>query len=702
MFRKKFMIQFLGLGCIGGVLVLLLIALVPFDADHLQGTGNVVLTDRYGAPLRRILPSSHQDMEPVSLDHVSKWVPTALIAAEDRRFRRHVGLDPVSLMRAVLQNAVCMKVVSGASTLSTQVIRMAEPRSRTLLTKWLEMAKALKMERALSKDAILEQYINRMPMGGNIRGVQRAAQVYFGVDASALTLAEAALLAGLPQSPARYRPDKHPERARLRRSYVLRRMEACGMITTAQRIDAEAAPMALHRRPAPFREPHFCDAVQQRYADEIRQREQATHPAQHHMQTSLDPDMQQQVDLLMQQLIREQGADGPDSMAVVVMQVSNSAVRAMVSYPDYDAPRSGKINYALVTRSAGSTLKPFLYAMAMNDGWLSPETPLDDSAMQQALYRPQNADRSFRGQVSATEALRQSLNIPAVRVLRRVGVDRFINLLHGLAIASVNQGSADYGLSLALGTADVRLIDLVNAYACLARGGTWMPWTMLNSDTNLVSETLFSPETSWFVADILQRPVSMDVAAASSRQMHRFAWKTGTSNGRRDAWCLGYNPEYVVGVWMGNTGGEGSDVLVGSALAAPLVASVFHSLYAQQAGPWYTRPSGIPDPSLCQRVADPLQTPCKTTDDIPPIHIMYPRNNDCLVMPAYQTNALSLYLKVEGPLAASRRLYWFADGKPIPVSCVGEPVPYAFHRGRHRISCHSDLGQKDEIQFSVE
>lgn len=707
-----------------------------------------ILADRRGEPLRVLLADDGRDCRPIPLCEMGPWIGPAIVAAEDGRFYSHPGVDPLAIGRAIVQNLASGRVVSGASTISTQVVRLAQPRPRTLRSKVIEALLALKMERRLSKDRILEEYLNRAPFGGLTVGVQAAAQRYFGKDTRDLTLGEAALLAGLPQSPSRLRLDRHLDVALRRRDYVLRRMVARGFITEQQRSAALAQPLAVERRPYPLRAPHFAEAARARLP-----REAAGSLAR----TTMDPELQRLAEDALRRRVVALRADGVRSGAVVVLEVATGAVRAMVGSPNADAPRdAGQVNAALAPRSAGSTLKPFLFALAFDEGRLTPETVLADVPRQYPDYEPANFDGQYRGLVSARRALLDSLNIPALDLVGEIGVERFHENLRSLGLTTLNRPAAHYGLGLALGNGEVTLLSLTNGYAALARGGQARPPVWFESESPAPAVEAVSAEAAWLVSDILsdpERAAPLPIPLGNVR-LPSLAWKTGTSSGFRDAWAIAWNREYVIGVWLGNPDGAPSPALVGGEAAAPVAWEIFRALYPRGDGPDFARPPGLRRCEVCAvsgrapgphcRVHRPdwaivgvtRHQPCivhrrpAADEDAPreewpadvarflaaggaprtvtpreetaePLRIISPRDGA-----PYRQWSPSGSSEWRLPLIAesqgAERLWWFADAALLGSARPGEPVWWSAPPGRHRLVCSDARGRCARVEIVVE
>lgn len=707
---------------------------IPFPEETLARLpASVILTDRQGTPLRVHLGTGGLDCRPGYRPDPGHWIVKAIVAAEDRRFWTHAGVDPVAILRAAGQNLRYGRRVSGASTLTTQVIRMMEPRRRNLRTKGIEAFRALQLEARSNKRQILAHYLDRAPFGGNRVGIESAARRYFGKGPAELSLAEAALLAGLPQSPSRLRPDRHPARARQRQAYVLERMEACGYITPRERADALAQPLAVRTGRYPFRAPHFCQLVGVPVPGDGGV-----------VRTTLDGDWQRLAEGVLRRRLRDVEASAG---AVVVLEVASGAVRALVGSPDFNDPRAGQVNGAMAPRAAGSTLKPFAYALALDRGLVTPATMLADVPLRFRDYDPENFSRDFRGRVSVRDALVMSLNLPAIGILQRIGTERFHAVLRELGLATVSRPAEHYGLGLVLGSADVRLLDLANAYACLARGGGWLPTRFTETGAPPPAQPVFSPEACWLVSDMLsgdERAMDLTGHAADVR-LPPMAWKTGTSAGQRDAWTVAWSPDVVVGVWIGNPDGAASDDLIGRRAATPVAWEVFRGLHPDNAGRAFARPAGVVPREVCavsgcvpgrhctrcvtdwsiERVS--RHQPCGVHRNGPgaewPAAVAAflnrrpepdepsPADSLCILSPARN----SVFRQMPGDdgrwqrlaldAAASgtgEMLHWFVNDRPVGRSRPGQPLFWPLERGTHQIVCATAAGFSDRVQIDVE
>jgi len=551
-------------------------ALFPLPAGWLDAPSGTRLLDRSGTELRRFPASDGQWRFPVTLDEVSPALVTALVESEDRWFFVHPGVNPLAVLRAAWTNALSGRVVSGASTIPMQLARMADPGPRTLRRKLAESFRALQLGLTRSKTGLLEAYLNTAPFGGNIVGVGAAARIYFGKPPDRLSLGECALLAVLPRSPNRYDPSRHPEAAMAVRDRVLALLAARGAVDPDEAGRAMRQPMVAQRRPSPMHAPHFCLLARARLGAE---------PV---IATSLDLARQKTVERLLARHVERLRDLGIGNGAVVVLDRASREVLALAGSADFaDDRRQGQVNNCLAPRSPGSTLKPFLYALAFDRGLAVPGSRLPDLPVDYAGYAPENYSGTFSGRVSVAEALTRSLNVPAVRLLAGTGLRDFHALLRQGGLDTIDRPAASYGLPLVLGACEVRLVDLTNLYATLGRGGVHRPWRVtLPADRNPESDDpfgtagLFSPEAARVVAAMLTEVARPDMPDSwrLTRDRPAAAWKTGTSFGHRDAWAVGFGPTLAVGVWVGNPDGTPVKGISGAAHAGPLFFDVLRAL----------------------------------------------------------------------------------------------------------------------------
>jgi penicillin-binding protein 1C len=591
------------------------------DAAH-RAREAVRVLDRDGRLLRAVVGRAETCMFWTDLEAISPRLVEATIAAEDGRFYSHPGVDLLAALRAFWSNVSRGRRVSGASTITMQVVRLVEPRPRTWTSKVVESFRALQIERQLDKRRILEWYLNLAPYGGNLVGVEASAQVYFGKCARDLTLGEAALLAGLPQAPSRLRPDRHPERARARRDWVLGRLEARGAVAAGEKAVACREAVRAARRPFPIEAPHAAALAIRR------------HPGSPVLRTTLDTRIQAVAETALRAGVGPLRADGVTNGAVVVIENGAAAVRALVGSLDFFAEAdAGQVCGATAPRSPGSALKPFTYALAFDRGLCAPGTILADVPSAYGGYEPVNYDAGYRGPVTAREALVASLNVPAVRLLDRVGVASLLQALRQLGFSTLKKEAAHYGLALTLGSTDVTLLDLTDAYAALARLGVYEPCRLLEAEPRAAGRRVFSAGAAYLVADILSDSARLGGRPLwrSEHDRVRMAWKTGTSAGHRDAWTVAYTPSYTVGVWVGNFNGRPSRQLAGFRAAAPIAARILDTIERSAGGAWFEPPpdvdrrdvcaaSGLPAGPICGDVTRDLAVRGRAPAEPCPVH----------------------------------------------------------------------------------
>jgi len=555
--------------------LVLLDQLYPPPVSALHPPAATVIYDRDGEILRVVLPPDEKYRMPVTLDELPPDLIQALIASEDRWFYKHPGVNPFAVARAAWTNVRAGHVVSGASTIPMQIARMMEPKRRSFRSKFIEMVRALQLTRRYSKRELLEDYVNLAPYGRNIEGIGAASYFYFGKKPAQLSLGEIALLTTLPRSPNRYDPLRDPKQARAARDEVLRQLESRGAFSRAEIEKALLQPVPTGMRRAPFVAPHFTDLAFAR----------GGHAARLH--TTLDAGVQSIAERQVAARIASLRAFGIENAAVVVIENDTRAVRAMVGSANFfDSRHDGQVNGAFSRRSPGSTLKPFLYAKAFDEGLLLPDSYVLDIPTDFSGYVAENYDGNYRGRLTAREALVLSLNASSVRLLARVGLEDFVQLLRSGGLTTLDRRSGAYGLPLILGAGEVTLLDLTNLYATLANGGMHRPPSMF-AQARVDGERIFSPEASRMVAEILCEVRRPDLPQTwdLTREAPAVAWKTGTSYGHRDAWSVGFSKRYTIGVWVGNFDGRGQKGISGSEHAAPLLFDLFRTIEGRASRP---------------------------------------------------------------------------------------------------------------------
>lgn len=596
--------------------------------EHLNQP-SIRITDRNGRALYEILPEVGGRHAEVALQNIPKCMRYATIAVEDKNFYSNSGLDLEGILRAVWINLQGGETIAGGSTITQQVVRSLllqdEMSERSLRRKLRESLLAWQLTRAYSKDDILALYLNQTFYGGFAYGVDAAARTYFGKPASELLLPECALLAGLPQAPARYNPFDNPSIANERQLIVLGLMEKNGYITTDERIQAEQTPLNYNAAPFPIRAPHFVWMVKKQ-VDELIQNGQITAHASLVVRASLDLDAQTGAETAVARQIAkfkdDKGLDhNVNNAAVVVLDARNGDLLALVGSADYfNASIFGAVNMATSSRQPGSAFKPFLYAEAFSPlypaAWTAATPMLDVETVFPAqdgnAYIPRNYDEKEHGIVPARVALASSLNIPAVAALQKVGVAKMVQLSNRLGIGL--PGDPDqYDLSLALGGGEMSLLELTNAYAAFANGGFLPEHNAIldihDADGNLLyqpEETpqtqIFDPRVAWLISDILSDDNARMIGFGknSTLKIERpAAVKTGTTSNYHDNWTVGYTPSLVVGVWVGNSDYQAMRDVNGLTGAAPIWQETLRSLLRGKPVEEFARPKGMVQQEVC-------------------------------------------------------------------------------------------------------
>ena len=611
MFKKrlknwfKYLSIAIGIGIIFSVASYLIILKVyPFPYQEIKTIKySQTVFDKDGNLLRAFLGQEDSWLLEVGLDEINPDFVKATLAIEDKRFMKHPGIDLAAVFRAIKQNLLNKRIVSGASTISMQVMRLLSPKKRTLGNKIIETVHAIRLENLYTKEDILKLYFELASYGGNILGVKAASFRYFKKYPQDLNLSECALLAGLPQSPSRFRPDRHPERAKIRRDQVLLSMLKNGYINQTQFKTAKDQPIIAGTFTFPFKTPHFTRQIKNEY------------PQENKIITTLDSNIQHLAENTLKNAVRRLRSQGVTNGAIVIIENKSGKVRALVGSNDFFSFKdSGQINGALSLRCPGSALKPFTYALGIDKGLYTPQMVLADVPVQYSGYTPLDYDKKYRGPVTLREALVDSLNIPAVEALDKIGYRSLYFFLRDIGISTINKLPENYGLSLTLGSGEVNLLELTNAYATLARGGVYQPYQLIENDnSNKTSSRVISEGAAYIISDILSDSTRLgSIGIYRNDKIHpKIAFKTGTSFGHRDAWTISYNPEYTVGVWLGNFSAKPSKALVGIEAATPIAVNIFDQLCSKKSPLWYTKPDEVGERYVCALSGEPINEFCE-------------------------------------------------------------------------------------------
>lgn len=592
----------------------------------LTGLGLALLLDllfpvRTTVPYSTVVTASDSTIIHAFLSRDDKWrmyaetaeitpaLRDAILFKEDKYFFYHPGINPISLVRAMGRNLLTGRRTSGASTITMQVVRLLEPRKRTYGNKLIEFFRALQLEIHLSKAEILQLYLNLLPYGSNIEGIKSASLIYFGKPPKLLSLAELTTLTIIPNRPSSLRLGLRNEQVRLERNRWLRRFGESNTFPTAAITDALVEPLTAHRRAAPQQMPQLALRLRREYRDT---------PIIH---TTIRSAVQATAEQLVQNYVNRVRINNIHNAAVLIVDNQTMNVLAYVGSADFhNVFDGGQVDGVRAVRSPGSTLKPLLYGLAFDAGLITPKSKLNDVPTNFGSYEPENYDRRFNGPVTAEFALANSLNVPAVKLLRDVGTPTMISAMQKAGFATVRQQAKELGLSMILGGCGVTLEELTTLFAGFANKGEVKPVrytapqptrrTAPKGEFHLRQPTppsgvggLLSPEAAFLVTNTLTQITRPDLPNNFDNSYHlpRIAWKTGTSYGRRDAWSIGYNQRFTIGVWVGNFSGVGVPELSGANTATPLLFQLFNALDYNSPKGWFRPPTGGPDARLAMR-----------------------------------------------------------------------------------------------------
>ena len=700
---------------------------VPLDMKAIrQWPISRVALDRYHQPFFVELSSNSEWCIPVSLQEMGPWVPKIAVAIEDRKFWSHHGVNLFAIGRAAIQNMRTGKIVSGASTISSQVIRLTYPRPRKVSVKIAEFLQAMKLERLTSKENILEIYLNKAPFGSNIRGIEAASRIWYGKPASTLSSGEAALLIGMLRGPSLYRPDRNPEKARGLRNHILSSLRDQGILSPEEAKIAMEAPVPSLTKEMPTMAFHFANQALNLSEKPV-------------VSTTLDRAFQYRVGQILHRTLNGQ----PSSITGSALVIHNSTgeIRAYVGNGRLGSGTAGSwVDCCQTLRSPGSALKPFAYIEAFSRGLLTPASLLADTPFSFGGHSPRNFDLKYRGPVSARQALANSLNAPAVRVLRMVGGEPLLQSLRSAGFSSLKKDASYYGDSLILGGCEVSVMEMALAYETLANLGRQHPLRLL-SDSPFYEKKIYDEPSSFLIADILkdsQRllPMRREALLHLKKQV---AFKTGTSYGFRDAWTAAYTPEYTVVVWFGDPEGFPNANLVGLNLATPVALEILFSTPETESS-WYPVPGGLALRSVCALSGLPPSESCpvvKKDWHIPgvsrsnrcPIHQMR-QGQPVLIWPpelAMMNPSLPIApeeetIVITSPLAETRflltpeggrqkialrhegtkgRVFWYVDGEYYGETKAPELLFWELSPGHHSFAVMNEKGQNDRVDIEV-
>lgn len=580
------------------ITMFLLNALFPFP---LKEDYSKIFYDTNGEILHTTLSRTQAWRFHVQVQEVDKSLIRLLLWKEDKWFYYHYGFNPIAMFRAALQNIFSGKRQSGASTITMQLVRMHTRYPRTYFYKIIEVFRAIQLEWQYSKDEILTFYINRLPYGGNIEGVYAASWWYFHKKPKDLTLSECVVLAIIPNRPRSLNIQQvrshylHQEKNRW-----LKRYYEAGHISKAEYEEAYKEEVQLQRKARESYALHFCNELMEKY------------PERTEYATTLDIRKQLLCERILAGYMPRLWEKGVQNAAVMVVNNRTHSIEAYIGSPDFrDSLIAGQVDGVQAVRSPGSTLKPLIYGLSFDKGWVTPKRILLDVPMQIASYAPQNYDEQFRGKVTTEFALANSLNIPAVWLMKAYGQKSLIDLLVRLRFHSIERQREELGLSLILGGCGVRLYELVQLYGAFANRGIWHSLKALQGEPQ-DSFQLISAEAAYFLYSVLTQLNRPDFPRGYEQTAHlaEVAWKTGTSFGWRDGWAIGFSANYTIGVWTGNHDGTGSPFLSGSHCATPLLFLLFQAL-EEESRSIYSRPQSFRERWVCVETGLPPNTFCQ-------------------------------------------------------------------------------------------
>jgi penicillin-binding protein 1C len=598
------------------VIVLALLPLLFLLLHHLFPLRDAVaystiITDEKGQVLHAYLTPDEKWRMKTELTEISPLLQQAIVAKEDQYFFYHPGINPFAIGRALTNNIFKGRRTSGASTITMQVARLLHPQQRTLGAKMTEAFRALQLEWTYSKKEILQLYLNLVPYGGNIEGVKSAAWLYFQKSPEHLSLAEIVALSIIPNRPSSLVVGKNNEAIIEGRNQWLHRFAAAKVFTHKEIEDALAEPLTATRHSIPRHIPHLAYKLSRTNAGS-------------NIKSFIWLNTQLKVEKLVADYVRALRLHNIRNAAVVVIDNQSHKVVSYVGSADFkDTTDAGQVNGAAAIRQPGSTLKPLVYGMCMDEGLLTPKQVVYDVPIVYGGYAPENYDRQFNGPVTVEHALAHSLNIPAVRSLQQLGLDKIIGKLSALEFMQIKKDQQKLGLSLILGGCGTTLEELTGLFSAFANGGNFVAPRYGHTAAKQVEIPVLSPTSAYFISTMLSKADRPDfpINWQATEHMPRIAWKTGTSYGRRDAWSIGYNKRFTIGVWVGNFSGQGVPELSGAETATPLLFKIFNSIDYNSSESWFAPPEGTEQRQVCTQTGLPPSAHCtaKTLDYFIPL-----------------------------------------------------------------------------------
>ncbi|ACC98391.1 Membrane carboxypeptidase [Elusimicrobium minutum Pei191] len=675
---------------------------------------SVIFYDRNGIPMRTFLSATQTYSKPVSVENVSPWMILALVAVEDKRFFTHPGIDVKAVSRAAWQNLSSGEVVSGASTITQQLVRAIEPRKKNIWSKIKEALTAVTVEKSLDKQQILEQYLNTVEFSNMVQGVEYASNYYFNTSAEGLSLSQAAFLAAMVKSPVKFNPVKNFPAALKRRNSVLQKMASNGFITDEMYDIAIRETIEITAEGRSFSAPHLAEFLLR----EIKTDD-------HEIITTIDSSLQKFVSELVPAYVAKLEKNNVTNAAVIVIDNKTGEVLAYLGSADYfDSDTQGQVNGVNALRQPGSALKPFIYALGLENGYTAATVINDEDTFFKGGFRPKNYDETFHGPVSVRNALACSYNVPVVRVAEDMGTQKIIKMLQNAGFDSLNKNSDFYGLGISLGNGEVKLLELARAYMMLANNGVFkdLRFTIRPAvGERRASKRVFGARTAFIISDILSDNNARAAAFGLNSPLNTpfaFAAKTGTSKDYRDNWALGYTPQWTIGVWAGNFDGQPMRKVSGISGAAPLLKDIAVYMHEKYGSTDFIVPQGIERRYICPssgQLASP-RCPHKKAEvfnidnfpvEICRLHnganesgdnfeIQFPREGDVFkIDSAIPLNTQKVLFKASG----KRPLKWVVNGKQFGSD--EHSVWWQLDKGEHTLELYSADGKHQKIKFLV-
>jgi penicillin-binding protein 1C len=606
------------LGFVGLFLTFLVLNFVFPLPDRIEYS--TVVTDNKGEVIHAFLTHDQQWRMRTDLTEISPLLRKTIVEKEDKYFYYHPGVNPVAMLRALGRNILALRRTSGASTITMQVARSLEPKRRTYWNKLVEVFRAFQLEWKYNKDQILQLYLNKVPYGGNIQGVKSASLLYFSKNPDHLSLAEITALSVIPNRPSTLVMGKHNALIVVERNKWLRRWAKEGVFTPKEIEDALAEPLMATRGVVPDLVPQLALKLKKSGRDVIH--------------TTIDLNTQLKIEKLVKDYSRTLALDNIRNAAVMVLDNQTHRVVSYIGSADFhDSADGGQVNGAASIRQPGSTLKPLLYGLCIDAGLLTPKMTIADVPVNFDGYAPENYDQKFNGYVTMDYALGHSLNIPAVKSLKALGKDVLIRKLAACGFQQIDKDRNKLGLSMILGGCGATLEEMTGLYSIFANDGRWRAPIYTLDDTVAGDRKILSPAATYMINDILSKVTRPDFPVNWTSTVHlpKIAWKTGTSYGRRDAWSIGYNRRFTVGIWVGNFSGVGVPELSGANVATPLLFTIFNTIDYDDDGSWFSQPAdcdirmvctetGLPPADFCDHLVTdyfiPLVSPSRKCDNM--------------------------------------------------------------------------------------